>query len=300
MGQLGNAAGDVIHRINANVILRNVILAVCAVIVFVFIMSMLLNVFTRHNKYEQVPDFSGMSFEQAEKAARKGSFDLAVNDSVYVIGYPGGVILDQIPVAGTEVKSGRRIFVTLNSFGRKSVRIPYVKGYSLRQAVSNLQLAGLEVEKIIYRQDIATNEVLGQQYKGASVEPHSRIEAPQGSGVTLIVGLNSDDPLPVMPKLVGLSLGEAKNRIWESGMNVGKLSFDEDISLVERNDARVYSQIPSPAIHADPGTSVDLRFTLDDKKVAGGIEQSRIDAAAATAARQAASEMESEEASATE
>jgi hypothetical protein len=48
-------------------------------------------------------------------------------------------------------------------------------------------------------------------------------------------------------------------------------------------------------VSVDPGTSVDLHFTLDGDKVKTAIEQARIDALAAEAARQAAAESEEEE-----
>lgn len=260
-------SSNVIKRLNANVIVRNVVLAVCAVIVLVFVVSILLNMFTRHNDYKSVPDFSGMSIGQAEQAAKEGALKIEINDSLYVAGYDGGVILDQMPKPGNQVKSGRRIFVTVNAYGQKMVRVPYVTGLSLRQAKNNLQVAGLEIDRIVYREDIATNYVLEEQYNGSKIGQGSRLEAPQGSGVTLIVGLNPNDMLPTMPRLIGLSLAEAKSRLWDAGLNVGRLDFDADITLMNRNEARVYAQTPAQSLVVDPGAVVDLRLTLDDAKI---------------------------------
>lgn len=261
------SSDSLISKLGRNLFVRNLILAVCAIIVFVFIISILLNTCTRHNKYQNVPDFAGMTLEQAEKAAKSGDLVIELNDSLYVPTSPGGAILDQFPKPGTHVKAGRRIFVTINAHGRKMVKVPYVTGFSLRQAKNNLQLAGLEIDRIIYREDIATNYVLAQQYKGAEINENSSTMAEQGSGVTLIVGLNPGEPLPAMPKFIGLTLTEAKNRIWEAGMNVGTVNYDGNVSLMERNEARVYRQSPEQVRRADPGTSVDLFLTLDDDKV---------------------------------
>ena len=228
---------------------------------------------TRHNDYKEVPDFSGMTMQEAEHAALDGELILEINDSLYVSGYPGGVILDQMPKPWTQVKSGRRIFVTVNAYGQKMVRIPYVTGLSLRQAKNNLQVAGLEIDRIVYKEDIATNYVLEEQYNGQKIGENSRVEAPQGSGITLIVGLNPNDMLPTMPRLIGLSLTEAKSRLWDAGLNVGRLDFDEDITLMNRNEARVYAQTPGHSLMVDPGAVVNLKLTLDDAKVEkGGIE----------------------------
>lgn len=284
-----------VAKVNSNVILRNIILAVCAIVVFVFIISMLLNLFTRHSQSKEVPDFGGMDVEQAMQVAREGSVKLEINDSLYVPEFQGGIILDQIPKPGSPVKSGRKIFVTVNSFNQKMVRIPYVTGFSLRQAKNNLMMAGLEIDRIIYREDMATNSVLEESYRGTSISSGSRKEAPKGSGITLVVGWNPGEQLPVMPKFIGLSPSEAKNRLWDLGLNVGKLTFDDDIKFVNRNDSRVYSQSPAPSVAVDPGTNVDLRFTTDEDKTSkGAVEAEKAAKAIQEALKQAQAEAEAE------
>ena len=133
------------RKINGNPISRNLVLAACAIIVFMCVVNLLLNLFTRHGQVRDVPDFSGMTVEEAVKAGKGASLKIEVNDSLYVPAYPGGVILEQNPSAGARVKSGRHIFVTINSFHQKMVTVPYVTGFSLRQAKNNLEMAGLEI-----------------------------------------------------------------------------------------------------------------------------------------------------------
>ena len=49
---------------------------------------------------------------------------------------------------------------------------------------------------------------------------------------------------------------------------VGKVDFDEGINLLNQKDARVYIQPPTAARRAGLGSRVDLRLTLDEKKLA--------------------------------
>ena len=49
------------RKINGNPISRNLVLAACAIIVFMCVVNLLLNLFTRHGQVRDVPDFSGMS-----------------------------------------------------------------------------------------------------------------------------------------------------------------------------------------------------------------------------------------------
>ena len=266
-------SGKLIRQINKNFFVRNVILAVCAVIIFFFAASLFLNFFTRHGKYQTVPDFSGMTVEEAVKAGRKGKLRIEVNDSLYVPVYEGGIILDQNPNPGKEVKSGRRIFVTVNSFQQRMVKIPYVTDFSLRQAKNNLEVVGLEIEKLIFREDIAANYVLEERYKGEVVTSTSQIEGEVGSGVTLLVGM-SGNTTTTIPKVIGFPLKEAKSRLWEAGLNVGKIEMDEGINALNVIEARVWLQAPEQSRRVALGATVSLRLTLDEKKVERGSDAS--------------------------
>ena len=89
-----------------------------------------------------------------------------------------------------------------------------------------------------------------------------------GSGVTLYVGVEGGFGSTVVPRLVGFPLKEAKGRLWELGLNVGKIDFDEGINLLNQKDARVYVQVPTAERSAALGSRVDLKLTLDEKKLA--------------------------------
>ena len=53
-----------------------------------------------------------------------------------------------------------------------------------------------------------------------------------------------------------------------TGAHVGKVDFDEGINLLNQKDARVYIQHPTAERSAGLGSRVDLRLTLDEKKLA--------------------------------
>lgn len=87
-----------------------------------------------------------------------------------------------------------------------------------------------------------------------------------GSGVTLHVGVQGGHGTTVTPRLAGYTLQQAKSRLWESGLNVGEVVFDEGINLLNQKDARVYAQSPGQERTAALGSAVDLRLTLDCTK----------------------------------
>lgn len=269
-----NFIRKIVKKINSNVIARNLVLALCGLILFVFVSTIMLNIFTRHNRHKNVPDFTGMSIEAATSAAKEASLRIEINDSLYLPTFDGGLVLDQSPTAGTKVKPGRRIFVTVNSFKQKMVEIPYVTGFSLRQAKNNLEVAGLEIEKLIYRSDMATNNVLEERYDNKVITSYSKLQVEVGSGITLVVGMGSDAKAQSVPKLVGFPLNEAKSRLWELGLNIGKIEFDEDITPITKGGARVWSQKPEQGSRVALGSTVNLKLTLDQTKVESGSKAS--------------------------
>ena len=221
---------------------------------------------TRHGSHRTVPDFSGIKLAEAQQAAERRGLQIIVNDSLFVPAYVGGMVLDQLPKAGAQVKAGRKVYVTINSLRQKMVPVPYVAGRSLRQAKNMLEVAGFEIERIDYVDDIATNYVLGESCNGVELTPESSLEAEIGSGVILTVGLQGEVDVE-MPKLIGLSLPRAKSRLWEMGLNVGNVVYDDDVELLDRKDARVYWQSIDQAQILRPGDRVRMKLTTDREKV---------------------------------
>lgn len=223
---------------------------------------------TRHGMKRTVPDFTGLRLQDADYYASRRGLELVVNDSLYVPAYPGGIVLEQLPKGGVNVKSGRKIYVTINSFRQKMVPLPYVAGRSLRQAKNMLEMAGLSIRELVYVEDIATNYVLAEYFDGVEITPETDMKVEKESGVTLHVGVAADDGATVVPRLVGRRLFDAESRLWEAGLNVGEVEFDEGITLLDKGDARVYWQSVPQMRGARLGDRISLRLTLDAEKVA--------------------------------
>ena len=260
-------ARKMLEKLSDNRIARHAVLIICAIIIFLSAAYMLLNIFTRHNKYKTVPDFVGTAMNEALQTARRQNLRIEINDSLFVPVYEGGVILDQHPAAGSQVKSGRRIFVTVNSYRQKKVKVPYVTGYSLRQAKSILEVAGLEIKELQYVDDIATNYVLDEKFDGKAIHSGSGLEVEIGSGITLVVGRGEDASDVEIPKLIGLTLADAKSRLWDRGLNIGKIGFEDGINLLNRKNARIVTQSPAYGSAAALGSSISVTLSLDGERI---------------------------------
>lgn len=222
---------------------------------------------TRHRARRTVPDFVGLRLNDAEYFASRRDLQIVINDSLHVSAYPGGVVLDQLPKGGVVVKPGRKIYVTINSVRQPMVAVPYVAGRSLRQAKNMLETAGLTIDFLEYTEDLATNYVLAEYVGGVEVLEESDMRVEKGSGVVLRVGVTESDTYTSVPQILGRTLFEAKSRLWESGLNIGEINFDEGVQTLERNRAKVYLQSRNPGDDASYGATVSLRLTNDAEKV---------------------------------
>ena len=249
----------------ARALVRNIVIAVSLLIIVLFVSNILLAIITRHGSNKDVPNFVGANLEQAEGLARKGRLEIIVNDSLYVPMYAGGIILEQRPSAGKDkVKSGRKIYVTINASQQRKVAVPYVAGYSLRQAKSNLMAAGLEIERLEYVSDIANNYVLDQKFRGVVMAKDSVVMAPMGSRITLVVGRDGTHLEPI-PNLSGMTLRQVKNTLWDKGFNLGEVEFDGSLDMAGQNAARVYFQWPAPDTEGRQGREVAVKLRLEEK-----------------------------------
>ncbi len=250
-----------------NWIVRNVLLAIVFVLAFVLLANILLALATQHNREIPVPDFTNMSFSEARRAANSAGVKVLLADSVYVRRLPPGVVYLQMPNAGDHVKRGRRIRLTINTTVPQTVTMPSLVGFSMRQAKAELTRNGLVLGRLIYVRDIATNSVLRQQRGGVDIKAGTALAA--GTTINLVVGLNPDDNMTYVPKLVGRQYLPATDQILESSLNVGRLQFDETVrTYADSVSAFVYQQRPSPTEVVRMGSEVTMSLTTDPDKIA--------------------------------
>ena len=254
-------------QLKSKPILWNITLIVVVLISLLILSYVALAVGTRHGMRRRVPDFTGLALKDAKYYAEKRGLKLIINDSLYVPAYPGGMVLEQLPKGGVDVKAGRKIYITINSFAQKKLPMPYVAGRSLRQAKNMLEGAGFGIERLEYVEDIATNYVLAQYLGGVEVTAESDIKIEKGRGVVLKVGVSPNQNITTVPRLIGRKLFDAKGKLWEQGLNVGEVVYDEGINLLNEGDARVYYQSALQSSELELGQSVSIRLTLDKQVV---------------------------------
>lgn len=240
---------------------RNLLGGLIFVVGLLLVIRIVLLIVTQHYKTVTVPDFTGLQMDEVESMARKDGLRMIASDSVYVRSVDKGAVFSQNPSAGSKVKKGRAVYITLNASRDKEVMMPDVTGYSLRQAIVELTSRGLVVGDLRYVYDIATDNVLGQS------RPEGMLVS-VGTVVDLVLGLDPNDTFVTAPNVIGQSLDAAINTLKTNSLNYS-VHLDNTISSEKDIEkAFVYDQIPETHIEpANRGDYVDIYLTLDSGKL---------------------------------
>ena len=206
---------------------NNFLGAIGVVIGVVLIVFFSLSFYTRHGSAIQVPQLTGMTMEKAVAILQEQGFDYKI-DSVYVLDKPPGTITEQDPDAGTSVKEGRVIYLTMVTRLAPNVTLPDLTDATYHQAVADLSNYGLKVGDTTYRSDIAKDRVLEVRFSGQIVKTGDKI--PKGSVLDLVLGDGEGAGEVDIPELISKDLDEAKFAIKGAGLAIGTISYQGPIT----------------------------------------------------------------------
>ncbi len=166
--------------------LKQLLLAIVALVILVFLILWWLRITTNHNEKIEVPNLAKMSLDKVEETLNEMDLRYEILDSAnYNADYPKYSVIEQIPKPGKFVKEDRKLYLTLNPSGYRKIEVPDVLGRTRRQAEPTLLAMGFVIGKISYRPHISDN-VLEMRYKGEKLDPGTPLQ--KTSIIDLIVG----------------------------------------------------------------------------------------------------------------
>ncbi len=105
-----------------------------------------IDIYTHHGEAIPIPDVRHKSFDDAERILRNAGLQIEVSDTGFVKTLPPDCILEQSPGAGETVKSGRVVYVTINSVHTPTLTVPdVIDNSSLREAMAKLTAMGFKL-----------------------------------------------------------------------------------------------------------------------------------------------------------
>ena len=197
----------------------NLLAMLLVIVLLAFGVKYGLDWYTRHGEGVKVPKVEGMDYAKARNLMEDYGLNVMVSDSGYNKHLAANCILMQNPGAGTMVKAGHTVYVTVNSPSSPSFAIPdVVDNSSYREAEAKLTALGF---KLMPPQEVPGEKdwVYGILCKGHRVAAgdHVSIDFP----LTLMIGsgeYDSDEEIEYI---------EPEYRMMESG------NIDEFEEIVE-------------------------------------------------------------------
>lgn len=173
--------------LTSKIFLKQIVLAIVALIVLSFLLLQWLKVDTNHGEFIQVPELKGKTLDVAEINLKDNKLRLEIQDSAnFNPNYPKYSVIEQYPLAGAQVKEDRKIYVTVNPSGYRKVALPNIVRRTFRQAKPTLEALGFEVGNISYKDDIGKDEVLEMKFEGKSINEGEML--PLTSKIDLVLG----------------------------------------------------------------------------------------------------------------
>lgn len=260
------------RRSYKDLILHLIIMGVVGVGLILFFFFVYLPASTNHGETITVPDLEGATIEELDDYLVKRNLRYEITeDSGYSANYAPLAVLKQFPLANSQVKENRKVYVTLNAKSPPLVRMPRLIDGSVKNAQLVLRTYDLLLGDITYVPDIAANAVLEQFYKGSAIAEGEYV--PKGAKIDLEVGDGLGNQIFESPFLIGQNLEDAQFAIIGSGLKVGDVYYQKDgkaelevededgnITVEEKDIAAgsVFKQRPTAGTKVKLGQSIDL------------------------------------------
>lgn len=178
---------SIIKFLTSKTFLKQILLAVVALVVLCFFMLKWLNISTNHGDFETVPNLTGKSISVAKIELNENNLVMQIQDSAnFNPDYPKFSVIEQEPPAGTKVKEDRKIYITLNPSGYRKIAVQDLRERTFRQAKPMLEALGFKVGKLTYEDNIGKDLVLKMTYKGKAIQPGDKLA--KTSVIDLVLG----------------------------------------------------------------------------------------------------------------
>jgi beta-lactam-binding protein with PASTA domain len=197
-----------------------------------------------------VPNLKGLPEEDAMTNLRAAGLVMMIGSrEPSAEGKPGTVLRQTLP-AGQNVAKGQAVAVTL---AEELPMVPDVSGRALTEATLVLEQAGYRVQK---GEPIADDKVPA----GNIVKQLPLAGTPHDKNKVVLVQVSSGAETVETPKVVGLTLSNAKIQLEKAGFVVGPVRW---VYADEAGYMAVLNQEPKPGLKAKPGSEILLSVNRD-------------------------------------
>ncbi len=217
--------------------------------IFLLIDNLIMPLYVQKGKTIKVPDVIGFSLEEAQKKLDESELVPKISEFKMDKRFEIGTVIFQNPSAGSEVKYGRGVYLTISG-GEELILVPNLRGKSIREAIFNLERNGLKLGNITYEpsDEFFSNTIIRQDK-----EPNSKVKT--GAKVDIVVSQGKTSETHLVPDVTLKTLTEAEKILRDNGFQIGKISYQLNLDVLPNT---VLEQVPNAGNLMPLGYAIDL------------------------------------------
>ena len=226
-----------------------------------------LKFYTHHGQKLEIPAYHDQHLNAATIDAKKNSFQIVVNDSVHIVGKPGGLIQNQNPGPGSKVKQGRKIYVTITKYVADEVDISGIKlygeDYELKKRELNRKGIATSIKSWVYHgvyEEGSISEVWQGNRKliGLNIQPDAEsLIISKGSRLDFVLNRSSGGFVDV-PEITGMSLSQASFLLSAHNLSIGSIKNESGQIVIDHDDAEIIEQSEPIGSQVLRGSYIDV------------------------------------------
>ncbi len=247
-----NFVAQISQLLTNRTFIYNILGVLLFILVVIFGVLQWLKIYTNHGQKLDMPNYIDQHITDAQDDATSKSFEMIVNDSVHIVGKPGGLIQNQNPNGGSQVKEDRKIYVTTTKYNPDVIELKepilpmYGKDYeSLRKQLQQKAIAS-EIKDFKY-DPLTTGTILEVWHGNEKISSSNiRLEAykiERGSRLKFVVSSHEGGSF-VIPNVEGLTYARAIWTIENSKFSVGEVTYANDLGIEDLNKSIIVRQNP--------------------------------------------------------
>ena len=155
----------ILDHFKSNSLAKQIFLMLVIIFIVFFLVYNSLKIYTKHNRYIEVPDLAGKNLDEAISVLDDNKLRYEVLDSSkFFVNIPNYSVISQIPKELELVKKNRKIYLNVNPKNFQKVSLPNVIQITKRNAESILTALGFKVRDYRYVDNIGKDMVLDVLY----------------------------------------------------------------------------------------------------------------------------------------
>ena len=166
----------------------------------------------------EAPDFTGLTYEQAEQMAEEYDVKIKLGDEVISETVDKGIIVSQDPEAGQTIKTGSTIKVNVSK-GMGDGSVPNLVGMMEDDLSEFLEGTGFELGAVTQQASDKPEGTVLKQTPGAGEEVE------KGTKIDVVVS-DGSKAKGTVPSLLGYSVSEAQSLLANEGLKLGNVSSE--------------------------------------------------------------------------